>query len=496
MVDALQEAAVGAAVDHVRVLGVGHDVAALAAGRGLPVAQPDAAAARAAEDAQGRVVLLRAEDAVGEVAVGRDAVDLRGRLVVLAGPGPAAVGADVHAAVVGLDHALRVGGVDPEIVVVAVRRADGGEGLAAVLGAVEADVDDVDRLLVPGIGIDAGVVPGALAQLPVLVGLLPGLAAIARAEDAAVLGLDVGVDVLRVARRDRDSHNPHRALGQAGVPGQLGPGVAAVGALPQAGAGAATLQTVGGAAHAPGAGVEDARVGRVHHQVDGAGVLVDEEHALPGLAAVLAAVDAALRVGAEEVAEHRGIDEVGVLGMDAHARDVARVLQADVLPGPAGIGGLPHAVAVRDVAAHGLLAGADVDHVGVPLGDGHGADRAAEEAVRDVLPGVAAVLGLPHAAACGSEVVGVAVAHEAARETGHRRGAATAVGADLAPGQGLPALGVEGTARGVRGGRGRLRSGVRGSGEAGGEQQGEGQANLESNLAQTHVSHLAPEEKV
>jgi hypothetical protein len=64
VIDAQQEAAVGAAVDDVGVLGVGDDVAALAAGGRLPVALADRRpGGRAAADAQRGIVLLAAEQA-------------------------------------------------------------------------------------------------------------------------------------------------------------------------------------------------------------------------------------------------------------------------------------------------------------------------------------------------------------------------------------------------------------------------------------------------
>ena len=59
--------------------------------------------------------------------------------------------------------------------VVAVRRTDRRPRLAAVLRLVEADVDDIRRVLVFGIGVNARVVPGALAQIGVAAGLRPGL---------------------------------------------------------------------------------------------------------------------------------------------------------------------------------------------------------------------------------------------------------------------------------------------------------------------------------
>src|SRR6185369_12312896 len=301
--------AVGAAVDDVGVPGVGDDVAALAARRHLPVLRAGARAVRDVGDAQGRVVLLRAQEPVGEGVVGRDAVELCRRLVPLGRPGGAAVGRHTGAAVVRLDHPQRVVGGDPEVVVVAVRGADRRPALAAVLRLVELDVDDVDRVLVLGIGVDAAVVPGALAQVAALAHLLPGIAAVVRAEDPAVLGLGDGVEVLRVGGGDGDADDPQGPLGHAGLPRQLVPGVAAVGRLPEGGARAAAVEAPGGAPEAPGRGVDDPRVDRVEDQVDGAGVLADEEDAVPALAAVLRAVDAAGVVGTEGVTQDGHVDE-------------------------------------------------------------------------------------------------------------------------------------------------------------------------------------------
>src|SRR5262249_7872606 len=156
-----------------------------------------------------------------------------GRLVVLGRPGGAAVGRHGGAAVVRLDHPQRVVGSDPEVVVVAVRGADRRPAPAAVLRAVELDVGDVDGLLVPGVGDDPGVVPGALAEVALAARLLPGLAAVLRAEDATVLGLDQGVEVLGIGGGNRDADDPERPLGHARLARQLVPGVAAVGRLPE-----------------------------------------------------------------------------------------------------------------------------------------------------------------------------------------------------------------------------------------------------------------------
>ena len=67
------------------------------------------------------------------------------------------------------------------------------------------------------------------------------------------------------------------------------------------------------------------------------------ENELPGRSAVPSPVDAALVVGAVGVTERRDEDGVRVRGMDADTGDVPRLLEAEVIPGAAGI--------VRDVDA-------------------------------------------------------------------------------------------------------------------------------------------------
>src|SRR5262249_20215670 len=143
---------------------------------------------------------------------------------------------------------------------------------------------------------------------------------------------------------------------QAGPVRQLGPGVAAVGRAVDTAAGTAAGQEMGAALRLPEGGVEDARVGRVHREVDRAGFVAPEEELLPALAAVLRTIDAALAVRPPGVAERRHVDEVGVLRVDTDAGDVARLGEAEVLPAPAAVGRAVDAVAVGDVAADAALA--------------------------------------------------------------------------------------------------------------------------------------------
>src|SRR6266550_1870442 len=78
------------------------------------------------------VVLLRAVELVGKLIIEPDAVDLSGRLIHLCGPGTPAIGRDIGATVVRLDLHLAIFGIDPDVVIVAVRRAKARKRFAAV----------------------------------------------------------------------------------------------------------------------------------------------------------------------------------------------------------------------------------------------------------------------------------------------------------------------------------------------------------------------------
>ena len=201
----------------------------------------------------------------------------------------------------------------------------------------------------------------------------------------------------------------------------------------------------------PDGGEEDARVGRVHRQVDGAGAVADMEHLLPAGAAVTRAEDAALFVGAEDMAQGGNVDQVGVLRVYADAPDLSAVAQADVAPAGAGVGRAVDADTRRYVAARAGRAGAGVDHIGVGGRHRQGADRAdLELLVGDVGPAEAGIGCLPDAASRGAHVERVAVA----AHPGHRRHAAAAIGADVAELEGLQVLLVD-DGRAVCGGDGR-----------------------------------------
>ena len=92
----------------------------------------DCALTIAGRHADGGVVLLGTVDAIGSPVVGGDVVELGGHLVVDGRPGLAAVEGNARAAIVALNHAERIAGVDPEVMVVIVGGGDLEEVGAAV----------------------------------------------------------------------------------------------------------------------------------------------------------------------------------------------------------------------------------------------------------------------------------------------------------------------------------------------------------------------------
>src|SRR3974390_3036248 len=184
---------------------MGRDVAPSAPAHLEPVWPADDPLVGVAGNADRAVILLRAVNAEGPVVVGSDVIELRGRLVVLLRPGLAAVHRDGHAAVVAVHDAVGVGGIDPEAVVVSVRRGQPGEFLAAVGGAEGAGVQDIYSVNVLRVGEDVAVVPGALGIALVVVHATPGVASIVGAIEAAFFRLDHGVHAVGVRAGDRNA---------------------------------------------------------------------------------------------------------------------------------------------------------------------------------------------------------------------------------------------------------------------------------------------------
>src|SRR5260370_7337466 len=96
-------------------------------------------------------------------------VELRRWLVHLCGPVLAAVDGNGCAAVIAVDEAIRIVGIDPETVMVAVRRIEAFECLAAVVRTVQAGVADLDLVQILAVVPTVGEIPDALAATLIVV---------------------------------------------------------------------------------------------------------------------------------------------------------------------------------------------------------------------------------------------------------------------------------------------------------------------------------------
>ena len=174
--------------------------------------------------------MLRAVDVVGRAVVSDHVIELRRGLIVLTTPGFAAVEGDGHAAIVGADHAPGISRINPETVIVAVRKLELVEGAAAVGRAIGIHVHHVDRGGILRVSDDVHVVPRTLNETVAAVYELPVVATVIGAIEAALRGLDEGVDAIGV-RGYGDADAAIRSFGQTFLLEVLPGGAAVVGAI-------------------------------------------------------------------------------------------------------------------------------------------------------------------------------------------------------------------------------------------------------------------------
>src|SRR5271165_6616298 len=89
-----------------------------------------------------------------------------------------------------------------------------GKSFTAVVGTIKTGVHHVQRIQSLGIGEDARVIPGALAQLTFFVLLGPGVSAVVGLKYAAVFGFDNGPHAVRIHRRYGNPNAADHALRQ------------------------------------------------------------------------------------------------------------------------------------------------------------------------------------------------------------------------------------------------------------------------------------------
>src|SRR5579864_5356579 len=200
-------------VDDVGFGRIGSDVARFPSPDRIPVRALNGTLVAAGGDGDGAVVLLRAVDVVGRAVVGDHVIELRGRLIVLATPGFAAVEGDGDAAIVGTDHAPGISRINPETMIVSVRKLELVEGAAAVGRAIGIHVHHVNRVGILRVRDDVHVVPRTLNETVAAVYELPVVATVVGAIEAALRSFDEGVDAIGV-RGYGDADAAIRSFGQ------------------------------------------------------------------------------------------------------------------------------------------------------------------------------------------------------------------------------------------------------------------------------------------
>ncbi len=129
-------------------------------------------------------------------------IELRRGLVVPRTPGLAAIEADRSALIGAQNHAGRISGIDPKLVVVvtARRAADNRNRLTSVFGSVESDVWDIDHFAILWVDGDAAEIPCAAGETRVRIREHPSIAAVIRTIKAGLVCLQERVDALAIGR--------------------------------------------------------------------------------------------------------------------------------------------------------------------------------------------------------------------------------------------------------------------------------------------------------
>src|SRR5207249_3278276 len=208
-------------------------------------------------------------------------------------------------------------------------------------GLPERAVRDEHFVLVHGRNGKMDVIAGAADQRALPVDDAPRAAAVVRApQRSLVRRLDQRIDATGIVRRDRDVNLSKRrsrqpfdspliltppAKGLAQGRSQSHPRRTAVGGLVHAAAWSSAQLSPWMHLHLPRTREQRPRIFRVHRQTRAAGVLVDEQHAVPVLTAVGGAEYAALCLPACHAADRAREDDVGIGGVNEDAADAARL---------------------------------------------------------------------------------------------------------------------------------------------------------------------------
>src|SRR5207302_232874 len=98
------------------------------------------------------------------------------------------------------------------------------------------------------------------------------------------------------------------------------------------------------------------------------------------------------------MSENSHEDAIWIARIDSNVRDLLCILEAEVVPGLAGVGGFIYSVADGEIGSMQPFTTADVDDVGVARRHGDRADGLRRLIVENWIPCAPGVVALPHAA--------------------------------------------------------------------------------------------------
>src|SRR5262249_11311246 len=148
----------------------------------------------------------------------------------------------------------------------------------------------------------------ALTILTVAVGERPGVTAVVGAKEPAFIGFNQRPDA--VAAVGHSHANATQSSVRQSVAGEMLPRGAAIGGAIQPASPAGAIHAPGRAPRLPQRSKNNVWIVGVEREIDSAGVFVFEENLGPVLAAISGAIDAALRVRAERMAQRSHINDV------------------------------------------------------------------------------------------------------------------------------------------------------------------------------------------
>src|SRR5215831_6474086 len=125
-------------------------------------------------------------------------IELRSRLVGFRRPALPGVVRDAGSPVIRNDHPLRMRGIDPQSMIVAVRGANGFETLSAIGRSRNSSVQHIHRVRIPWIRKNMMEIPGALRKAVIWIDEMPAFASILAAVDAAFFRFNNRVDAIPI----------------------------------------------------------------------------------------------------------------------------------------------------------------------------------------------------------------------------------------------------------------------------------------------------------